>query len=253
MNIEELINSYGMYIYNYALKLSCHPDIAQDLCQETFINAWRKIDTLGSPDACKAWLRKICFNNFLMYERKKDNKLKKLSNDEIKNLEADGEFYMSSCEEPEDEIIVSESVKELQNGCFLAMVRYLTLNQRIVFSLTCMFGLSLDEVSELLNISKGAVKGLLYRAHMNIDSFFYNHCSIINVKNPCRCEAWIEFYKSREDLQIKVQKIKLLNYKKSNYIFDKNVYSKVKYLYENMPDKKPSAYWYENVINSLRS
>ncbi len=52
------------------------------------------------------------------------------------------------------------------------MVRYLTLHQRIAFSLIDMFGLSLDEVSSLIGISKSATKGLLYRAHMNLDSFF---------------------------------------------------------------------------------
>ena len=71
MNAEELIHNYGTYIYNYALKLSCHPNTAEDLCQETFIRAWEKIDTLKNPDAIKSWLRRICFNNFLMNERKK--------------------------------------------------------------------------------------------------------------------------------------------------------------------------------------
>lgn len=64
MDIEVLINTYGTYIYNYALKLSCHPSTAEDLTQETFINAWRKIETLDNPNAIKSWLRKICFNNF---------------------------------------------------------------------------------------------------------------------------------------------------------------------------------------------
>lgn len=253
MNVKELIYTYGKYIYNYALRLSCHPSTAEDLCQETFTKAWQKIDTLKNPNAIKAWLRKICFNNFLVNERKKGNSVQRPFDDEIQELEKEGEFYINSYPRPEDQVIVRESVSEMQNGCFLAMVRYLTLNQRMTFSLIDMFGLSLQEVSQILNISKGAVKGLLYRAHMNLDSFFQDHCSILDVENPCRCEAWIEFYSRRQTLQDKVQTVKTLNYKKSGYVFNKYTFNKIKYLYKNMPEKRPSDDWYQKIVDSLKN
>lgn len=252
MNAEDLIHNYGIYIYNYALKLSCHPNTAEDLCQETFIRAWEKIDTLKNPDAIKSWLRRICFNIFLMNERKKNNNIELLY-DEIQSLEQEGNLYITSYTKPEDEVIVKESINELQNGCFFAMARLLTLNQRIAFSLVDMFGLSLEEVSEILNISKGATKGLLYRAHMNLASFFNSHCNILDVKNTCSCEAWIEFADKKENLrdeakQKNIKLIKRLNYKESNYTFNNNVRNKIIYLYKNMPDKKPSDEWYEKII-----
>lgn len=76
MNIENIINSYGSYIYNYALKLTCHPLDAEDIAQETFIKAWSHIDTLKNENALKAWLRKICFNIFLNKKKKADLNLK---------------------------------------------------------------------------------------------------------------------------------------------------------------------------------
>ncbi|HOU84526.1 MAG TPA: sigma-70 region 4 domain-containing protein [Spirochaetota bacterium] len=72
----------------------------------------------------------------------------------------------------EDDIIANETVKSIRNGCFLAMARKLTLEQRIVFSLAEMFEISLDEISDILNISIPAVKGLLFRARKNIFNFF---------------------------------------------------------------------------------
>lgn len=256
MTIENLINNYGSYIYNYALKLSCHPDSAEDLSQETFINAWKHIDSLENSNAVKPWLRKICLNLFLIHQRKKGSYTENLY-DEIEALEKDGLLYVYSFPKPEDEIIVDEYIRDLQNGCFLAMVRKLTLNQRIAFSLIDMFGLSLDDVSNILNISKGAVKGLLYRAHMNLDSFFHNHCSIIDMDNPCSCKAWIEFSKMRNNLQKdtnnnKHKLIDKLDYKKSNYVFNEPTRIKVNYIYKNMPSKKPPKEWYYKVINSIK-
>jgi RNA polymerase sigma-70 factor (ECF subfamily) len=253
MDIELLINSYGSYIYNYALKLSCDPSVAEDLAQETFINAWLKIEALENPNAIKAWLRKICFNNFLMRQRKSSGYIEQ-SYEDIYILEKEATLYVDTTPKPEDEVIVDESIGDLQNGCFLAMVRRLTLNQRITFSLIDMFGLSLDEVSEIIGISKSATKGLLYRAHMNLDSFFSNHCSILDVNNPCSCKAWIDFSKTRDNLQKNSHRHKLiskLDYTESNYTFNSQVRGKIKFLYENMPDKKPSKEWYEKVINIL--
>jgi RNA polymerase sigma-70 factor (ECF subfamily) len=251
MDIELLINTYGIYVYSYALKLSCHPSAAEDLAQETFINAWRKIDSLENPDAVKAWLRKICFNIFLMQQRKSNN-YSELLYEDINSLEKEACLFVDNPPLPEDEIIVEESIRDLQNGCFLAMVRRLTLHQRITFSLIDMFGLSLDEVSQIIGISKSAAKGLLYRSRMNLDSFFSTHCNLLDVNNPCSCKAWIEFSKTRNNLQSNSHKHKLitkLDYIESNYIFNSEVRGKINFLYKNMPDKKPSKEWYESVIN----
>lgn len=253
MDIETLVNTYGTYIYNYSLKLSCHPSAAEDLTQETFITAWQKIDTLEDPNTIKAWLRKICFNKFLMKERKNKNS-SELLYDDISELKKEGHLFQFSPPEPEDEVIVEEAIRDLQNGYFLAMVRRLTLHQRITFSLIDMFGLSLDEVSQLIGVSKSATKGLLYRAHMNLDSFFHNHCNLLDINNPCSCKAWIEFSKTRSDLQESSNKHKLiekLDYKKSNYTYNISVRDKINFLYKNMPDKKPSKEWYEEVVNII--
>ncbi|AWI07044.1 RNA polymerase sigma factor [Clostridium drakei] len=251
MSIEILINTYGTYVFNYALKLSCDPNVAEDLAQETFVNAWLKIKTLENSNAIRAWLRKICFNNFLMKQRKNSG-YSELLYEDMDILEKEERLFVNDLPRPEDEVIVEEAIKDLQNGCFLAMVRRLTLHQRIAFSLIDMFGLSLEEVSEVIGISKSATKGLLYRAHMNLDSFFSSHCNILDVNNPCSCKAWIEFSKTRDNLQKNSHRlITKLDYTKSNYIFNSEVRGKINFLYKNMPDKKPPKEWYEKVINII--
>ena len=47
MDIISVYNDYYKYIYNYALRLSCHPEDALDITQETFLTALKKIDTLN--------------------------------------------------------------------------------------------------------------------------------------------------------------------------------------------------------------
>ena len=132
------------------------------------------------------------------------------------------------------------------------MVRKLTLNQRIAFSLVDMYGMKIEQVSEILDISVSAAKGLLYRARMNIDSFFADHCDLIKQENPCSCKAWIEFSENKSNLQKSTKKlIQKLDFTEKGYVFDEKARSKILYLYKNMPDKKPSDEWYEKVLKIL--
>lgn len=249
MDIIDIYKDYYKYIYNYALRLSCHPEDALDITQETFLSALEKIDTLKNEEAISGWLRRICFNKFIDDTRK--NKYL-IEVEDLNSLESDGKLLQSQEVQPETEVIVSDEISNLQNGCFLAMVRKLTLNQRIVFSLVDMYGMKIESVSDILKVSVSAAKGLLYRARMNIDSFFANHCDLIKEENPCSCKAWIEFSNKRNNLHKSTKKlIKKLDFTKEGYTFDEEVRKKIFYLYRNMPDKKPSDEWYEKVLKIL--
>ena len=251
MNIKDIYENYYKYIYNYALRLTCHPEDALDLTQETFLKALEKIDTLNNENALANWLRTICFHEFVN-KAQKDPKKYLTEVDDWEKLEQEGCLYIDVSLQPEDEVIVAEEIINLQNGCFLAMVRKLTLNQRIVFSLVDMYGLPIEYVADVLDISKGAAKGLLYRARMNIDSFFADHCSIIHEKNPCSCRAWIDFSENRSNLQHKAHKLlEKLDYEQKGYVYNEQVRKKVMYLYRHMPEKKPPEEWYQRVLKML--
>jgi RNA polymerase sigma-70 factor (ECF subfamily) len=253
MTIEEIFNNYGLYIYKYAYKLVCDPQKAEDISQETFISAWKNIDSLKDDNAIKKWLRKICLNHFLMYYRKNVHANIEFC-DNIELLEAEGKILVSQKARPEEEVIVSDSIKELQNGCFYAMVRKLTLYQRITFSLIDMFGITVHEVAELLEISESATKGLLHRARINLDSFFDGHCNLLDENNPCSFQSWIDFRNSHEKNQYSARKIiESLDKNGEGYAFNQQVRNKISYLYQNMPDVKPYSSWYEDVITAFKS
>lgn len=252
MDINEIITEYGTYLYNYALKLTCHPVQAEDLAQETFIQAWRKLDQLKEKNAIKKWLRTICYHQFLMDCRKCDSKLDYA--DELTVLEQEGSVMASELPTPEEEVFVKEEIKDMQNGCFYAMVRRLTLPQRMAFSLVDMFGLSMDEAAEMLEISVGALKGLLYRARMNLDSFFADHCNLMDAKNPCSCEEWIHFRERQNENKTQMRKlIQHIDYKEKGYLFDEKVRAKVAYLYKNMPEKQPGDEWFQKVMEAVKN
>ena len=246
VSMNEIVETYSTYIYTIAYKLTGKMEQAEDIAQETFIKAWKHLDELKDQTALKQWLRTICVNEFRMSLRK-DIRQKITYVDNIEELEKDGEFLVNPTEDVIEEVQASEDVISMRNGCFLAMSRKLSVNQRIVFSLIDMFGLSIQEVADILEITPKAVKGLLYRARMNIDSFFQSHCYFLNTENPCRCKAWAEFFQNRSELQSFMQD-KILDYTEKGYEFDLEVRKKLSLYYQQIPDQMPRKEWYQRVI-----
>ena len=246
LSMDEIVTKYNTYIYNIAYKLTGKTEQAEDIAQETFIKAWKHLDELKDQTALKQWLRTICVNEFRMLFRK-DIRQKITYVDNIEELEKDGELLVNLTEDVIEEVQASEDVISMRNGCFLAMSRKLSINQRITFSLIDMFGLSIQEVADILGITPKAVKGLLYRARMNIDSFFQSHCYFLNTENPCRCRAWAEFFQTRNEWQSFMQD-KILDYTEKGYKFDLEVRGKIASYYHQIPDKMPRKEWYQMII-----
>ncbi|AOT72326.1 RNA polymerase sigma factor [Geosporobacter ferrireducens] len=257
MDLGRLFKDYNNYIYAYAYKLTKNKEKAEDLTQETFLKAYEKLSQLRSYDSMKYWLRSICFNIHLMTIRKQKN-IKEMSYDELEQLHKDGDLITidNSLPTPEDEVIVDEAIKDIQNGCFLTMVHRLSDNQRIVFSLVDMFGLTIEESAKVIDLSESAVKALLYRARLKLDKFFGENCSLVLVENPCNCQAWAEFSDHRNKLKTRVSNNRRnsLRRKRETMCFNNSeIRNKLRYLYAKMPDHKPSVEWYEEVLEVIEN
>ncbi len=56
---EKLVHSHSGAVYRFAYRLCGNPDMADDLVQETFCEAWRSIDSLRDAGRAKSWLFQI--------------------------------------------------------------------------------------------------------------------------------------------------------------------------------------------------
>ena len=243
-------------LYHISFKLTQNITDAEELAQATLVKAWEKRHQLKDEKSRKAWLRKICTNLFLM-EKRKEKGYKPLSLDALVDLDKEGASLQMKANDPlpEEELVIKESIREMRDGCFLAMTRKLTLNQRVVFSLVEMFGMSLKDVAEILNISESASKALLYRARLHLDQFFSNKCQWINETNPCQCEAYLSFQTEKETRKKEVRKrIQSFRFPEEpdRVIYNDEVRQKVKRIYEEMPSRTPNQQWFHQMIEIFK-
>lgn len=147
---ETLVNEFYTDIYRYALWLSKKPEVAEDLTQETFMRAWRALDSLEKPGSAKSWLFTILRReNARMYEKPRPDM------DDI------------------DEVSVTDAPKYepeqlMQRDQLYKAVSRLEAEYRDPLILQVIGGFSGDDIATMLDLNTNTVMTRLFRARKKL-------------------------------------------------------------------------------------
>ncbi len=184
--LEELILRHQGWVYNIALRMVFNPDDAKDVTQEVLIKIITKLSSFKGESSFRTWVYRIVINHIL--------NLKK-STSEITHSD-NFESYAKSIDNCPDYEIHSEMgsgfnadavVEEVKLSCMYGMLLCLDREQRIVFILGVLFGVTDRTGGELLEITKENFRKKLSRARKDIFSFMNNQCGLMKKSNPCQC------------------------------------------------------------------
>jgi RNA polymerase sigma-70 factor (ECF subfamily) len=149
---DALVRAHNGDLYRYAYWLCGDSSLAQDLAQETFLRAWRSLDTLRETDAAKAWLITILRREHArLYERKR------LETTDIGELELDDRDSLTPEQLGEDSIV-------------RAAMLQLEPKYREPLLLQVLGGFSCDEIAHELGLGAAAVMTQLFRARQKLKS-----------------------------------------------------------------------------------
>src|SRR5690349_2462366 len=62
---HRFVRDYYPGVYRYLLYLTGSPEAAEDLTQETFLQAWRRLESFEGRAALRTWLHRIAHREFL--------------------------------------------------------------------------------------------------------------------------------------------------------------------------------------------
>ena len=147
---EALVHALHGDIYRYAYWLCRDPQIAEDLVQETFLRAWKAIDTLLDDKAAKAWLITILRReNARRFERK--------------------QFDLVDLDEhPLRDQGVLPSEQEMEHVWLRRHIARLPAEYQEPLLLQVLGGFSGEEIAEQLGLNKNTVMTRLFRARNQI-------------------------------------------------------------------------------------
>lgn len=159
---NELVLSYQDYIYSIAYRIMGEANSAADASQETFITAFRKLDSFRGGNF-RAWLARIATNSCYDELRKQ----KRRPQDYLEEI-AGNEFYDEppvATEAPSPE---AEADRADLNQAIQDCIRSLNEEQRLVLVLSDVDGYAYQEVAEMVHTNLGTVKSRLSRARLSV-------------------------------------------------------------------------------------
>jgi RNA polymerase sigma-70 factor, ECF subfamily len=151
--IEELVKQYRREMVNFHFRFTGNRQDAEDLAQETFIKAYKKINTLKEQGKERSWLYAIARNTAIDFFRKNKNRAIALEDTILENM------AVATTVDFQEGIIGNEAAKELQK-----YVNKLINEDRAIVKLLYYEGFSYREIAELLKINENTLKSRLHRA-----------------------------------------------------------------------------------------
>lgn len=157
----ELVVRHEAKIYGLCIKMLGNPEDAEDCLQEVFIKAFEALPGFREEARFSTWLYRIAYNACLMRIRKK--KLETVSLD--KPLVVSGEKIPRDVADWTTDPRAGVMNEEL-NEVLVQHINELDPDNRIVFVLRDIHGLSTDDTAKTLGLSVPAVKSRLHRARL---------------------------------------------------------------------------------------
>lgn len=143
---NSLVKALHADIFRYAYWLCGDKHVAEDITQETFLRAWRSLDSLKDDKAAKAWLITILRReNARRFERKQFD-----YSDVEQDLLEDN--IANSSEEQTEQYLIRRQIGRLE------------IEYREPLLLQLIGGFSGDEIAELLALNRNTVMTRLFRA-----------------------------------------------------------------------------------------
>lgn len=152
---ELLIRKYQSKLFSTVLHMVKNRELAEDIVQESFLRAFRKLDTLNNRSQFYPWIKRIALNMALNHFEKEKRVL------DVEKDDDESSFFenIASGESPEELTLKEEMRKYVR-----LFVDSLPDRLRVVILLREVEDMSYDEIAEMLNIPLGTVRSRLFNA-----------------------------------------------------------------------------------------
>jgi RNA polymerase sigma-70 factor (ECF subfamily) len=144
-----LVRRWEKPIYNFIFRMIGNRDEAMDLCQDSFLKAYRELRTLKDPDRFSAWLYRIAHNSCFSRLRRDRGKT-------FIELLPDAQSVRSSIEV---QLSVEKALQQLPE------------DQREVVILKVYHSLKFDEIAVIQDSPVSTVKSRLYMGFEKLRSY----------------------------------------------------------------------------------
>ena len=152
---RDLVVRHSQRVFSTAFRITGNADDADDVVQETFLRAYRKLRLFDGRSQFNTWLHRITVNCSMDLMRKKARRSAHEMSDE-----AVGEGRLIAMDPRPDRLAASGEVgRQVEK-----VLRSLSPTERTVFVLRHFEGYTSKEIGQMLGMRSGAIRNAVFRA-----------------------------------------------------------------------------------------
>lgn len=159
--MDAIYKKYCKCVYNFLYKLTNDIELSEELTQETFYTAIKKINTLNKKESIRTWLYQIAKNKWKDYLRKNKKANINLDENTVENLVANYDI--------EEDMIAKDNIIE-----FYKKIHMLDIDTREIIYLKIIQNFTFKEISQILGKNEEWARKKFYRGKLKLKESLKN-------------------------------------------------------------------------------
>lgn len=210
MNYATEFISLKDQLRSYLYRLTTSREDADDLVQDTFIRVTEKHDSFCGKSSFKTWVFAIATN--LARDRQRvqarwaadvQDQCKAAA---IARKDYQERMFSAFNSQAEKRFEIAEHI----NYCFTCISKNLVLEQQLAVVLKEFYDFRRNEIAEILGLTEGVVKHLLFEGRKALQEKYRQRCALINKNGPCyQCAELNDYFQQEKNSSEKVKQLGL--------------------------------------------
>ena len=153
--MDAIYKKYCKCVYNFLYKLTNDIELSEELTQETFYTAIKKINTLNKKESIRTWLYQIAKNKWKDYLKKSKKANIDLDENNVENLVANYDI--------EEDMIAKDNIIK-----FYKKIHMLDIDTREIIYLKIIRNFTFKEISQILGKNEEWARTKFYRGKLKL-------------------------------------------------------------------------------------
>jgi len=195
---------------SFLVRITASVADAEDIVQDTYITAQKKIDTFRGESSLKTWLFAIASNlakdNLRAQKRWSENVIDITKAAAFSNPQ----FFADAMQIRMTSQQGNYEIKEHIVFCFTCISKSLPLEQQICIYLKEVYEFKVNEIAEILDSTEAMVKYYLHSGRSKMIHLFDGRCALINKEGVChQCSELNGIFNPKQNSQEELMKLQL--------------------------------------------
>jgi len=167
-----LVDRYKHMVYTLALKIVKNREDAEEVAQDSFIKAYNALNDFKGESKFSTWLYKIAYYRSLDYLKKNKRQV------ETTAIDISEEYNIASMDDALDRMEVKERAEIIKHA-----IEKLPADDAVLITLYYFETLSMNEISEVMEIPANTIKVRLFRGRKRLAKILENNLELENIQS----------------------------------------------------------------------